>query len=107
MLYCGKVIDLVFQRHNNHAARVLAGGPFDAGTGQGQPFLFGVARLDSALFQVFQHIAVRGLVRQTGDGTRTEHVIVSEQFFHIVVRPVLIFAREVQVDIRHLVSLET
>ena len=43
MLHRREIIDLVFQGHNHHAARVLAGGPLDARARQGQAFLLGIA----------------------------------------------------------------
>ena len=44
MLHRSEVIDLVVIGHNNHAARMLAGGALDTGTAQGQALFF-IARV--------------------------------------------------------------
>ena len=86
---------------------MLAGGFLHTGAGQAQPFLLRVARLNTPFFQILDRVAVGCLVRQTGNRAGPEHMVMSEQFFHVVVRPILIFAGEVQIDIRHLVALKS
>ena len=54
----------------------------------------------------FFDVAVGGLILQTGDRARLEHVFLAEQFLGVAVDVGLIHAREVQVNIRLLVAVE-
>ena len=56
--------------------------------------------------EVFFDVAVSGLILQTGDRARLEHVFLAEQFLGVAMDVGLIHAREVQVNIRFLVAVE-
>ena len=47
MLHRSEVVDLVVIGHNNHAARMLAGGALDTGTAQGQALFFIAVHMDA------------------------------------------------------------
>ena len=101
-----ELVDLIFLRHNDHAARMLTRRALYADAARHQAFLFGIAGLDAALLKVLCHIAVRRFVREAGNRARAENVIVTEQLLHVMVRAVLIFAGEIQVDIGNLIAFK-
>ena len=101
-----EIVDLVGVGHHHHAAGVLAGGPLDAGAAQGQPVFLGVIDGAAPLLQVLFHIAVGGFVLDARDGARLKDVGLAEEFLGVAVDAALVFAREVQVDIRLLVAVE-
>ena len=102
-----EVIDLIGIRHDDHAAGMLAGGTLDAGTAQRQAVLFRVVDRSPPLIQILFDVTVGRLVLNTGDGAGLEHVGLAEQLFRVAVDVGLILAREVQVNIRLLVAVET
>lgn len=71
-----------------------------------QTLLLRVADLQSALLEVLRHIAICRFFRQTRNRARAENVVMPEQLLDVMERAVLIFAGEVQVNIRHLVALK-
>ncbi len=94
-----EILGLVIVRYDDHAARMLPGRSFDAGTADRQAVDFGVVQDQSALLGVFFDITERGLVGHGGDGTGLEHVVAAEERFGVFMGPELIFACEIQVDI--------
>ena len=102
-----EVIDLIGIRHDDHAAGMLAGGTLDAGTAQRQAVLFRVVDRSPPLIQILFDVTVGRLVLNTGDGAGLEHVGLAEQLFRVAVDVGLVLAREVQVNIRLLVAVET
>ena len=101
-----EIVDLVGIGHNHHAAGVLSGGALDTGAAQGQAVLLGVVDGPAAGLQILFDVAVGGLVLNAGHCTRLEHIGLAEQLLGVAVDVGLILAREVQVDIRLLVSVE-
>ena len=102
VLHGGELVDFVFLRHDNHAAGVLPRRLFHALAARRQTLLLRVADLQSALLEVLRHIAICRFFRQA----RAENVVMPEQLLDVMERAVLIFAGEVQVNIRHLVALK-
>ena len=101
-----EIVDLVGVRHNDHAAGVLTRGALDAGAAQSQAVLLGVVHRAAALIQILFHIAVGGLVLNTGYGACLEHIGFAEQLLGVAVHVGLVLAGKVQVDIRLLVAVE-
>ena len=101
-----EVIDVEGIRHNDHAARVLAGRPLDAGAADAQAVFLGAVDGFAPFLQVFFDVAVGRFVLQAGDCARLEHVLLAEEFLGIAVDVGLVHAREVQVDVRLLVAVE-
>ena len=85
---------------------MLTRGAAHACAARGKAVFLRARTLDTALVHVFLDVAVRGLFRDRADRARTEHMVVSEDLTGIPVDARLVFAREIQVDIRHLVALE-
>ena len=106
VLHSGELVDFVFLRHDDHAAGVLPRRLFHAFAARRQTLLLRVADLQSALLEVLRHIAICRFFRQTRNRTRAENVVMPEQLLDVMERAVLIFAGEVQVNIRHLVALK-
>ena len=106
MLHRAEVLHILVVRDHHQAAGVLAGGAADAHTAQGQAVFLRPAGHDAVLLQILLHEAVGSLFRQRTDGTRSEHLGLTEHFDGVTVSPGLIFAGEVQVDIRHLAAAE-
>ena len=90
---------------NDHAAGVLAGGPFHAHQLEDDVFLHGGGHLKPGLVQVFHDEAVGRLALQGRDGAGAVDVLDAEKPFRVAVSLALVFTREVKVDIRRLVAL--
>jgi len=85
---------------------VLAGGAADAHAALGQAVFLRPAGHDAVLLQILLHEAVGRLFRQSTDGACPEHLGLTEHLNGVAVGPGLVFAGEVQVDIRHLAAAE-
>ena len=106
VLHGAEIRNVLILRDDDEAAGVLAGRALDTGAAQGQAVLLGVVHRAAALVQILFHIAVGRLFRQRADRPGAEHVVRTEELFGVLMRLGLIFAREVQVDIGHLVATE-
>ena len=106
MLDGDELLNLIFLRQNDHARRVLTRRALHADAAQRQPVHLRLRKRQIPLLAVFLDIAVSRLIRQRADGSRAIAVSLAEQLLDVGVRARLIHAREVQVDIRHLVALE-
>ena len=106
VLHGAEVLHLHVLRDDDEAAGVLARRALDTHEAEGEAALLRLGDLQSALFEVLEHIAVGRLFRQRAYRARAEDVVGAEEFFRVFVRPGLIFAREVEVDIRDLVAAE-
>ena len=106
VLHRAEVLHILIVRDHHQAAGVLAGGAADAHAALGQAVFLRPAGHDAVFLQILLHEAVGSLFRQRTDGTRPEHLCLSEHFDGVTVSPGLIFAGEVQVDIRHLAAAE-
>ena len=106
MLHRAEVLHILIVRDYHQTAGVLAGGAACAHAAKGQPVFFRPAGHDAVFLQILLHKAVGSLFRQRTDGTRPEHLGLTEHFDGVTVSPGLIFAGEVQVDIRHLAAAE-
>ena len=106
VLHRAEILHILVVRDHHQAAGVLAGGAADANAAQGQAVFLRPAGHDAVLLQILLHEAVGRLFRQSTDGTRPEHLRLAEHFDGVAVSPGLIFAGEVQVDIRHLAAAE-
>ena len=85
---------------------MLSGRPFHAGAALSQSKYLGIVHHLVPFFQIMQCKTVCGFLRHTGDRSRFKHVILAEQFFGIAMGACLIFSREIQVDIRRLVTVK-
>ena len=101
-----EVVNVEGIRHNDHATGVLTRRALDAGAAHNKAVFLGAVDGLAALLEVFFDVAVGGLILQTGDRARLEHVFLAEQFLGVAVDVGLIHAREVQVNIRLLVAVE-
>ena len=101
-----EVVNVEGIRHNDHAAGVLTRRALDAGAAHDKAVFLGAVDGLAALLEVFFDVAVSGLILQTGDRARLEHVFLAEQLLGVAVDVGLIHAREVQVNIRLLVAVE-
>ena len=95
MLDGRKLADVIFLGQHHDAAGVLACGALNAHTARRQPFLVGAARMDAALLQVLEHVAVGGLLRHSADGSRPVGLPFSENNLGVIVGPALVLAGEV------------
>ena len=85
---------------------MLAGGALDAGASHYQPVFLGLPRHQPPFLVVFLHKTIGRLAFDGADGSRPEHMILPEHPDQLPVGPGLVFAGEVQVDIRGLFSVE-
>ena len=107
MLNGSEVVHLISRRHNYHSAGVLTGGALDAGAADSKAVHFAVIELDIIVLAVLLDIAVSGLVSDSGDSSRLEHVGLAEKLFGVAVGGGLVFAGEVKVDIRGFFAMES
>ena len=87
VLHRGKGINLLPQREDDDAARVLSRGPPHPHAALDNAVNLAVSLSRSPLLVVFLHIAVGGLVRQGADGPRPEGLALAENDLRIVVGP--------------------
>ena len=106
VLHRAEILHILVVRDHHQAAGVLAGGAADANAAKGQTVFLRPAGHDAVFLQILLHKAVGSLFRQRTDGTRSEHLCLSEHFDGVTVSPGLVFAGKVQVDIRHLAAAE-
>ena len=106
MLHGAEIRDVLVLRDDDKAAGVLAGRALDADTAERKAVHLRLRQGLAALLKILEYVAVGRLFGQRADRSGAEHVIRAEEFFRILVRLTLIFAREVQVDIGHLVAAE-
>ena len=76
MLDGAEIKHVIIAGHNDHAARMLAGGALDAYASLYQPVLLRMVYDAPALLQVLFHIAVGRFILQAGDRARLEHMVV-------------------------------
>ena len=103
-----EVIDIHVGRNNDDAARMLTGRPLDALAAGGQTLTLGTGHaLDAFFFAITADVAERRFLCDCGDRAGTEDVILTEDLAGKQMGGRLIVAREVQVDIRDFVAVET
>ena len=106
VLYGAEIIDLIALWHHYHATGMLAGRPFDAGAPLRQAQLLGTV-VDNALFLlIFFHIADSRFIRYGSDGAGLKHVVLTKERLCVAVRTALIFAGEVEIDIRGFIAVK-
>ena len=101
-----ELINLMIVRHNDHAARMLAGGALDAGAAARKPLLLSFVQNQAPFLRIFFHEAIGRFFRHRGDCAGLEHILRAEQLLRIAVGLRLELAGEVQVDIRLLIAVE-
>ncbi len=106
VLHRGKRINLLPQRKDDNSARVLSCRPLHPHTAGNQAVnLTGTLSL-AALLKVFFNIAVSRLIRQRTHGSRPERLPFSKDNFGVIVGLTLVFAGEIQVNIRFLIAFK-
>ena len=90
---------------NDHAARMLTGGPLHAHQLEYDVFLHGGGHLRAGVVKVFHDEAVGCLALESSDCAGAVNVLDAEKPFRVAVGLGLVFAGEVKVDIRSLVAL--
>ena len=106
VLHRRKRIDLLSERKNHDAAGVLTGRSPHTDAPSGKPLDFTLSLADASVLTVAKRIAVGCLVGDRRNGARLEGLLMAENNLRIGMRLGLVLSREVQVDIRLLVSLE-
>ena len=106
VLHRAEILHVLVVRHYHQSAGVLAGGAAHTHAAKGQSVFLRPAGHDAVFLQIFLHKAVGRLFRQSTDGACPEHLGLTEHLNGVAVGPGLVFAGEVQVDIRHLAAAE-
>ena len=104
VLYGAEILDIHVVRHDDESAGMLASRASHADAARRQAVDLGIARGDTVFLDVFFDEAVGSFFRERTDRARAEHLGLSEHLDRVRVCARLIFAREVQVDIRHLAA---
>ena len=107
MLYRSKLINIHFLRKYDDTARMLSGRSLNADQSCRTAVELGIRhRLPLGITDVlYKRNGI--LIRKAADRTGAEGMVLSEKLFYILMGARLIFAGEVQVDIRLFVSVET
>ena len=107
MLHRTDIVNLDFLGHDNYAAGMLPRCAAHARAARRKAVFLGARALDAALIHILFDVTVRGFFRDRADRACAEHMVVPENLACIPVNARLIFTREIQVDIRHFIALET
>ena len=106
VLHRGKLNNVVFLRHDNDAARVLARGALHAHAACNKAFCLAFVKAHALLLTIPLDVAVDRLILQAGNCACTEGMPFAEHFLHVLMRNRLIFTGKVQVDIGRFIPLE-
>ncbi len=106
MLHRRKGIDLLAVGQHHDTARMLSCGAPYPDTALHQSVNLRIPLGNAPLLVIFLHHAEGGFVRQRADGAGLEGIAVAEDHTRVGVRLRLVFAGEVQIDIRLLVAVE-
>ena len=107
MLYGSKGINLLPNRKNNDTTRVLSCRSTYSNAARYDTVYFTVTFIDTLILEVILDISIGRLIRQCSDGSSLEGLAFTKNDFCITMCLRLIFIREVQIDIRLLVALES
>ena len=107
MLYRCKGINLLSDRKDNDASRMLSGRPSHANTALHDPVDLTVSFADFPLLIILFYITEGCLVRERTDRPGTERLTCAKNNFGIFMCLTLIITGEIQVDIRLLISLKS
>ena len=100
-------MDVHIARHNHDAGRMLARRRLDAHAAMGKPVDIGNMLLDALFLEELLDIAKGRLIGDSLDGTCAVDVVLAEEHLGILMCDWLIGTREVQIDIRDLIAIET
>ena len=106
MLYRAEIVDLVFLRHNDDTAGMLARRALNADAMRNDAVHFHTVDRNALAFKILRHVAVRRLVRKSADRSRAENVFRTEELLGIFMYLTLHLTREVQVNIGRLIAVE-
>ena len=107
MLYRREKMHIHIARHYHDASWMLASGTLDSHAALSQTIYIGNMFSLSFFFEEFFHIAKSCLICHSLDRTGLINIILAKENLRIFMCHRLIDTREVQVDIRHLVSIKT
>ena len=102
-----EIVDFIFLRHNNDTAGMLTCGAFDTDTIGYDPVNLGTRQADSFFFKELHNVSVCCFIGKSSDSTCSKYVFGTEQFLGIFMHLSLHLSREVKVDIRRLISVES
>ena len=106
MLDRGKGIDFLPMGKHDNASRVLSRRSSHTDAASHNPVYLTAAFANAPVLVIALHIAVSRLIGQCADCSGTEGLPFSENNFRIGMRAALVLSREIQVDIRLLVTLK-
>ena len=98
---------VVLFRYDDDTAGMLSRGDLDVLTALRDSLPLGFSKHLSRLLLVLAHVVKRRALRYSADRTRAERMPATKHLLDVLMRRRLIFAGEVQVDIRRLISVET
>ena len=102
-----EVVNFVITRDNDHSSGMLRSCSLNIDTAVDQSLYLGSISGLAAFIEVLSHITVSGLIRNSTDSSCLEHVILTEEFFGILMYLALTVTRKVKVDIRRFIAIET
>lgn len=101
-----EMMDVHIAGNDHDAARMLARRILDARAAGDQAVDIGIVDLDALGFGPLHDVAISRLVLDGTDGPGAEDVVLAEEFFRVLMGFRMVFAGEIEVDIRDLVAVE-
>ncbi len=100
-------IDRPPHRQHDNSPGMLSGSAPHPDTALQEPLNLFVSLMDLLLVKIFTDIAIGRLIGQRTDSPGTEGLSCAKDDFRIIVSLTLVFTREIQIDIRFLVPIES
>ena len=102
-----EIVDIHVARTYHNARRMLTGGSLHPGHSGSQLFNENIIKGEAPVFCIFLYKSIGRLILDACNGTGSEYIVPSEKFFRVFMGHTLVIAgREIEVDIRYLVSIE-
>ena len=102
-----EIVDIHVARTYHNARRMLTGGSLHPGHSCSQLFNENIIKGEAPVFCIFLYKSIGRLILDACNGAGAEYIVPSEKFFRVFMGHTLVIAgREIEVDIRYLVSIE-
>ena len=107
MLNGSKIVNGILLRHNDNSSGVLSRGLFNSNDGADHVIDLGKTHFQLVFLEVLCNVSVCSLIGKGAQRSRTENVFFTEKLLGVFMHSSLHLAREVKVDIRGFIAIET
>ena len=101
-----KIINFVLAWDDDYSTWVLTCRPFYADAGVDEAIYLRFVQFFLTIFEIFDHIAIRGFRGKRAERARAEDILASEELLGVFVHFALHFSGEIQVNIRRFVAIK-